>query len=89
MQKIDDFTYTNQKDGRRQALEQAFFDKGSTPLRLSEDIPAATSLAVTTIAEVVGTCKIRRRWVSFIDLGRMLIPFFVCRRYCCKVELPR
>jgi hypothetical protein len=39
MRKEDGFTHTYQKNSGRQALERAFLDRGSTPLRLSEDFP--------------------------------------------------
>jgi hypothetical protein len=64
-------------------------DKGSTPLRLGEDVPTAADLAAVAIAEVAGTCEIPERWVSSVDACRMLIPFFIAISYQCEVELPK
>jgi hypothetical protein len=82
-------THTYQKDGCRQALERAFLDRGSTPLRLGDDIPTVTALAVTVVVKVAGTCKILEMWVSSVVVDRMPSPFFVVRCYRSLVELPR
>jgi hypothetical protein len=89
MRKTNGFTHTYWKDGDMQALERAFLDRGSTPPRLGEDVPAFVALATVAVVKVVWTCKIPERWVSSVDAGRMPIPFFVVRSYRCEDGLSR
>jgi hypothetical protein len=57
----------------------AFLNLGPTPPRLNEDAPTIVAMAVRVITEAAETCGIPKGWVSSIDAGRMLVPFFVVR----------
>jgi hypothetical protein len=46
-------------------------------------------MVAVAVTEVAGTCEIQERWVSSINTGGMLTPFFIVRSYRREVELPR
>jgi hypothetical protein len=79
MRKKDGFTHTYQKNSGRQALERAFLDRGSTPLRLSEDFPTTAVLAAAAIGEVAGTYEIPKVG-SVLLMGQNAHPLLCCQK---------
>jgi hypothetical protein len=72
-------THTHTEGRQQVGSRVGLLELGPTPPRLNEDAPTITAMAVGVIAKAAETCGIPEGWVSSIDAGRMLVPFFVVR----------
>jgi hypothetical protein len=61
--------------------QRVFLDGVSTPSRLNMDAPTVTAMEAMDVTIAGGTCEMLKRWVSSINVGRVLIPFLLVRSY--------